>query len=69
MKSRLECVDHQALSSLGVEDASLQHITVLGALNSDVHAKLPFLLESFLADVLCCPVLAICARPVFSTSA
>ena len=26
--------------------------TVLGASNSDVHAKLPFLLESFLADVL-----------------
>ena len=31
----------------------VRNITVLGALNSDVHAKLPFLLESFLADVLC----------------
>ena len=33
----------------------VRNIIVLGALNSDVHAKLPFLLESFLADVLCCP--------------
>ena len=32
----------------------VRNITVLGALNSDVHAKLPFLLESSLADVLCC---------------
>ena len=47
----------------------VRNIIVLGALNSDVYAKLPFLLESFLADVLCCPALAICARPVFSTSA
>ena len=46
-----------------------RNTTVLGALNSDVHAKLPFLLESFLADVLCCRVLAICVRPVFSTFA
>ena len=30
-----------------------RNITVLGALNSDVHAKLPFLWESSLADVLC----------------
>ena len=29
----------------------VRDITVLGALNSDVHAKLPFLLESSLADV------------------
>ena len=33
----------------------VRNITVLGALNSGVHAKLPFLLESFLADVPCCP--------------
>ena len=33
----------------------VRNITVLGAENSGVHAKLPFLLESFLADVLCCP--------------
>ena len=30
-----------------------RNTTVLGALNSDVHAKLPTLWESFLADVLC----------------
>ena len=35
----------------------VRNITVLGALNFDVHAKLPFLLVSFLADVLCCPCL------------
>ena len=47
----------------------VRNITVLGALNSDVHAKLPFLLESSLADVLCCLALAFCVRPVFSTFA
>ena len=47
----------------------VRNITVLGALNSDVHAKLPFLLESSLADVLCCLVLAFCVWPVFSTFA
>ena len=47
----------------------VRNITVLGALNSDVHAKLPFLLESSLADVLCCLALAFCVRPAFSTFA
>ena len=31
----------------------VRNITVLGALNSDVHAKLPTLWESSFADVLC----------------
>ena len=47
----------------------VRNIPVLGALNSDVHAKLPFLLESSLADVLCCLALAFCVRPVFSAFA
>ena len=46
-----------------------RNITVLGALNSDVHAKLPFLWESSLADVLCRLSFAFCVRPVFSTFA
>ena len=33
----------------------VRNTTVLGALTLDVHAKLSFLLVSFLADVLCCP--------------
>ena len=46
-----------------------RNITVSRALNSDVHAKLPFLRESSLADVLCRLSSAFRVRPVFSTFA
>ena len=46
-----------------------RNTTVLGALNSDVHAKLPTLWESSLADVLCRLPFAFCVWPVFSTFA